>query len=75
MRATKPKCGTVTTEAFQVPPPQTNLELVLHCVIGFAIETENLPDAARGAAYSAQLEAGEGTTPYKWKKVGNSRKD
>ena len=70
VRATKPKCGTVTTEAFQVPPPQTNLELVLHCVIGFAIETENLPDAARGAAYSAQLEAGEGTTPYKWKKVG-----
>ncbi len=70
VQASKPKCGTATTEAFQVPPPRADLELVLHCVGGFAIETETLPGAVRGSAFSAQLVATEGKTPYKWKKVG-----
>jgi hypothetical protein len=70
VQASKPKCGTATTEAFQVPPPRADLELVLHCVFGFSIETESLPEAVRGSAYSFQLAAAEGKAPYKWKKVG-----
>jgi hypothetical protein len=35
-----------------------------------AIMTTSLPDATRGVAYSVQLQATGGTTPYKWKKVG-----
>ena len=68
MQASKPGCGTATTAAFEVPPPRTNLQLVLHC--GFAVITESLPAATRGAAYSYQLEASGGQTPYKWKKSG-----
>jgi hypothetical protein len=31
VEAAKPGCGTATTEALFVPPPQENLEIVLHC--------------------------------------------
>ncbi|HUH80886.1 MAG TPA: nidogen-like domain-containing protein [Solirubrobacteraceae bacterium] len=70
VEASKTGCGTATTPAFQVPPPATNLELVLHCPVGFAVTTESLPAASRGVAYSYQLAAAGGTTPFKWKKVG-----
>lgn len=69
VQATKPGCGTVTTPAFQVPPPVTNLQLVLHCVQELKVETTALPEATRGVAYSTQLEASGGVTPYKWKKT------
>jgi hypothetical protein len=34
------------------------------------VETTSLPNATRGQAYSFQLVAAYGTTPYKWKKIG-----
>jgi hypothetical protein len=69
VEATKAGCGTSTTPAFQVPPPVTNLQLVLHCPVGLHVETTTLPNATRGAAYSTQLVAAGGAAPYKWKKT------
>ncbi len=37
----------------------------------FKITTTSLPDATVGAAYSVQLYATGGATPYKWKKIGS----
>jgi hypothetical protein len=37
---------------------------------GFYITTTSLPGATRGVAYSVQLHATGGTTPYKWKRIG-----
>ncbi|HUH80551.1 MAG TPA: Ig domain-containing protein [Solirubrobacteraceae bacterium] len=37
---------------------------------GLQVRTGGLPDATRGTAYSFQLTAAGGTSPYKWKKVG-----
>lgn len=39
-------------------------------VSGLHVETNELPEATRGAAYSTQLVASGGSPPYKWKKVG-----
>jgi hypothetical protein len=33
VQATKAGCGTATTAAFQVPPPNANLQVVLHCSV------------------------------------------
>ena len=40
VEAKKEGCGTVTTPAFFVPPPQTNLTLKLHCLL--KVETSSL---------------------------------
>ncbi|MCW3018492.1 MAG: Ig family protein, partial [Solirubrobacterales bacterium] len=69
VQASKPGCGTTTTAAFEIPPAVEDLQLVLHCTAGLLIETESLPDATRGAAYSVQLVAANGVAPYKWKKT------
>jgi len=37
---------------------------------GFFITTTLLPIATRGVAYSDQLQATGGATPYKWKRIG-----
>jgi hypothetical protein len=37
-------------------------------VVGFHVTTTTLPSATRGVAFSAQLNAAGGHTPYKWKK-------
>jgi hypothetical protein len=37
---------------------------------GFQITTKSLPGATRGVAYSQQLQAANGATPYKWKRIG-----
>jgi hypothetical protein len=37
---------------------------------GLEVETDGLPRAAQGAAYTFQLGACGGTPPYKWKKAG-----
>jgi hypothetical protein len=37
---------------------------------GVQVRTGELPEAARGSAYSVQLVASGGSSPYKWKKVG-----
>jgi Carboxypeptidase regulatory-like domain/Nidogen-like len=34
VEASKPGCGSTTSAAFQVPPPMTSLQLVLHCASG-----------------------------------------
>jgi hypothetical protein len=39
-------------------------------VLGFHVTTTSLPNLAEGTAYSQQLNATGGTTPYTWKKVG-----
>jgi hypothetical protein len=39
---------------------------------GFHITTTSLPNATRGAAYSTQLAATGGPTPYRWKIVSGS---
>ena len=39
-------------------------------ILGFHVTTSSLPNATHGAAYSVQLGATGGATPYKWKKVG-----
>jgi hypothetical protein len=70
VEAFKAGCGKAMTEAFQIPPAVENLQLVLHCPAGFAVTTETLPNATRGAAYSTELQASNGLPPYKWKKVG-----
>jgi hypothetical protein len=36
----------------------------------FTITTVSLPSGTRGHAYSATLQAANGTPPYKWKKIG-----
>jgi hypothetical protein len=36
---------------------------------GFAVTTSSLPSATRGVPYSVQLQAVNGTSPYKWKKI------
>jgi hypothetical protein len=69
VQASKPGCGTTTTAAFEIPPAVEDLQLVLHCTAGLLVETESLPDATRGAAYSVQLVAANGVAPYKWKKT------
>ncbi|HLM86167.1 MAG TPA: hypothetical protein VK272_08285 [Solirubrobacteraceae bacterium] len=69
VQATEAGCGTVTTRAFRIPPPVSDLQLVLHCVKGLQVETRTLPDATRGVAYSTQLVASGGSAPYKWKKA------
>ena len=68
--ASKAHCGTATTSAFQVPPPQTNLQIVLHCPTGLHVTSGALPAATRGTSYSYQLEASGGKAPYKWAKAG-----
>ncbi len=68
IQAAKPGCGRIVSPAFQVPPPQTNIQIVLHCAAGLHIEIDSLPQAQPGAAYSVQLEASGGSAPYKWKK-------
>ena len=67
VEASKEGCGTVTTPVFFVPPPQTNLELKLHCLL--EVETSSLPKAKVGSAYDATLTASGGFTAYKWKKT------
>jgi IPT/TIG domain/Nidogen-like/Carboxypeptidase regulatory-like domain len=42
VEATKEGCGTVTTPAFQVPPPQAELKLVLHCTAAAAPVVERI---------------------------------
>ncbi len=66
--ASKPGCGTATTAAFEVPPPVTELQLVLHCASPLRIESTTLPPAQRGVPYHVQLTASGGRLPYKWKK-------
>jgi hypothetical protein len=70
VQASKPGCGTATTTAFEVPPPQSALRLVLHCSKHLKVETTALPVATRGHAYEAQLSAFGGKEPDKWKKLG-----
>src|SRR5262249_5128835 len=70
VRASKPGCGTATSAVLQLPPPATELKLVLHCTNVLKVETESLPAATRGTPYSAKLEAFGGTGPYKFAKVG-----
>ncbi|HXN39571.1 MAG TPA: putative Ig domain-containing protein [Solirubrobacteraceae bacterium] len=41
-------------------------------VLGLRVTTTSLPGATREQAYSQQLAAAGGTTPYKWKVVGGS---
>ena len=36
VEASKPGCGSTTSPPFQVPPPMTSLQLVLHCASGAA---------------------------------------
>lgn len=73
VQATKPGCGTATTPAFEVPPPQTELKLVLHCTSGLTVVSEALPAATRGTAYSYQLAASGGKSPYAWKRVKGTK--
>jgi len=44
------------------PPPRCS---------GVCITTSSLPNATRGVAYSVQLHATGGATPYKWKRIGS----
>ncbi len=67
VEAHKAGCGSTTTPAFQVPPPVTNLQLVLHCS-PVLIETAGLPTAKREVHYETQLVAGGEDPPFKWKK-------
>ena len=67
VQATKEGCGTTTTPAFKVPPPQTNLVLKLHCLL--KVETSSLSKAVVGSPYDATLTASGGFPPYKWKKM------
>ena len=67
--ASKEGCGSATTAAFEVPPAQTELNLVLDCVTALQIETTTLPPATGGMPYTTQLEASGGHPPYKWKKT------
>jgi hypothetical protein len=64
--ASKAGCVSATTAAFEVPPPATDLQLVLHCM---RIETATLPGATRGLPYETQLVVSGGSEPYKWKKT------
>jgi len=67
VQATKEDCGTVTTPAFEVPPPVTDLKLVLHCLLRIA--TSSLAEATRGTPYEATLTATGADAPFKWKKT------
>jgi hypothetical protein len=40
--------------------------------LSFYITTSSVPNATQGVAYSVQLEATGGTTPYKWKLISGS---
>jgi hypothetical protein len=70
VRAEKAGCGSTTSAAFHVPPPVTELELVLHCEAPLHVETTSLPEATPGVRYEAQLAASGGSEPYKWKSKG-----
>jgi hypothetical protein len=70
VRAEKTGCGSATSAAFHVPPPVTELELVLHCEAPLQVETTSLPEATTGVHYEAQLMASGGSEPYKWKSKG-----
>jgi hypothetical protein len=70
VRAEKAGCGSTTSAAFHVPPPVTELELVLHCEAPLHVETTSLPEATTGVRYEAQLAASGGSEPYKWKSKG-----
>ena len=65
--ASKSGCGSASTAAFEVPPAQTELLLVLHCETPLQVETTTLPGATVGVPYKATLEASGGKPPYKWK--------
>ena len=67
VEAKKEGCGTTTTGAFEVPPPQTNLVLKLHCLL--KVETSSLSKAVVGSPYEATLAVSGGVAPYKWKKT------
>ncbi len=67
VEASKEGCGTTTTPAFKVPPPQTNLVLKLHCLL--KVETSSLSKAVVSTPYEATLTASGGFSPYKWKKT------
>lgn len=69
VEASKSGCGRTVTEAFKVPPPVTNLEVVLHCA-AVKVETTSLPTAKRDQQYEVQLEVGGEHGPFKWKKSG-----
>jgi IPT/TIG domain/Regulator of chromosome condensation (RCC1) repeat len=69
IRASKPGCGTITIHPFQVPPEISNIQIPLHCALGFHVEINTLPTAKRSAPYTAQLEAYGGAPSYKWKKT------
>ena len=71
VEAHKAGCGSTTTPAFQVPPPVTNLQLVLHCS-PVLIETASLPTAKREVHYETQLLAGGEDPPFKWEKEGGA---
>ena len=66
--ASKLGCGSTTTHAFEVPPPVSDLRLVLHCSKRLKIETTSLSGATRGTPYESQLVAYGGSGTYKWKK-------
>jgi hypothetical protein len=70
VRAEKAGCGSTTSAAFYVPPPVTELELVLHCEAPLHVTTSSLPEATPGVHYEAQLAASGGDEPYKWKSKG-----
>jgi hypothetical protein len=70
VEASKSGCGSAITPVFEVPPPRTGLQLVLHCSNQLHVETSSLPGAVRGQTYEAQLVAFGGREPDKWKKTG-----
>ena len=61
VEAKKEGCGTTTTPAFKVPPPQTNLVLKLHCLL--KVETSSLSKAVVGSPYEATLAVSGGFRP------------
>lgn len=63
VQASKTGCGSVTSPAFQVPPPLTTLQLILHCGQAFSITTSSLPGATRGAPYGPVPLIVQGVTP------------
>ena len=52
--ASKLGCGSTTTHAFEVPPPVSDLRLVLHCSKRLKIETTSLSGATRGTPYESR---------------------
>jgi hypothetical protein len=48
----------------------TTASLTVEGIQGFRVTTTSLPNAKRGVAYSIQLQATGGATPYKWKLIG-----